>query len=80
MMDDWIPLALVPTALKALTGVQPPKYRTLYTAILDGKMPAEQRNGRWYVDRMHLAAIALQFRMVTLEPSGPLATPLDGMH
>ncbi|WXH26077.1 hypothetical protein WDZ11_24200 (plasmid) [Roseomonas mucosa] len=34
------------------------KYRTLYGAVLDGMIPAEQHGGRWYVQREDLPKIA----------------------
>ncbi|APT48399.1 hypothetical protein HVPorG_04695 (plasmid) [Roseomonas mucosa] len=63
---DRIPLSQLPRELrsaadildregKALQGV---KYRTLYGAVLDGMIPAEQHGGRWYVQREDLPKIA----------------------
>lgn len=45
---DVVQLAQVPRAVLAQTG-KPVSYRRIYLAILDGLVPAEQRNGRWHL-------------------------------
>ena len=58
---DLIGLTELPTALRRLTGAEPPPYRALYAKVVDGAVPAERTRGRWYVDRRNLAAIAKGF-------------------
>jgi hypothetical protein len=65
---DKVPLAQLPRELQHLTGARSPSYRTLYNAVLDAVIPAELINGRWYVDRSHLPAIAIQLGMAALTP------------
>jgi hypothetical protein len=38
-----------------------PRYRRVYNAILDGRIPAEQVNGRYRIARSHLPQIAELF-------------------
>lgn len=58
------PLSSVPTALQNLTGHQI-GYRPVYTACLDGRIPAHQIRGRWYVYSADLPKIA---RILGLKP------------
>ena len=58
---DLIGLTELPTALRRLTGAEPPPYRALYAKVVDGAVPAERVRGRWYVDPQNLAGIAEQF-------------------
>jgi len=61
MPDDTIPLTRLPRELQSLTGQQPPTYRRCYQTVLDGQLPSEQVNGRHYVKRADLAAVAALF-------------------
>ena len=53
---DVVQLAHAPRAVLAQTG-KSVTYRRLYTAILDGLIPAEQRNGRWHMTEKTIAKI-----------------------
>ena len=56
-MTDRISLPHLPAELRRLGS--PAQYRTLYTAALDGRIPAEPGpNGRWTVSRDDLPKIA----------------------
>jgi hypothetical protein len=57
-MSSRVPLTALSRELAALTGKPAPSYRKLYVAILDGKLPAEQVDGRYLVD-VQVAAQAL---------------------
>ena len=59
---DVVQLAQVPRVVHAQTG-QRVTYRRLYTAILDGLIPAEQRNGRWHLTEKTVAAIPTLLRL-----------------
>ena len=50
-------LPALPRAVAAATGSPAPSYRTLYALALDGRIPAHQRTGRWYVDDADLPAV-----------------------
>jgi hypothetical protein len=55
---DSILLPHLPRELAEFTGSAPPSYRRIYGLVLDGRVPAEQANGRWSVKREHLPMIA----------------------
>ena len=57
-MPQTIPLSLTSRELARRFGGSAPAYRRLYELVLDGKLPAEQVNGRWFVDEADLPAIA----------------------
>jgi hypothetical protein len=57
-MTKRVPLTALSRELAALTGKPAPNYRKLYLAILDGKLPADQVDGRYTVD-VRAAADAL---------------------
>ena len=52
-----IPLPALPRAISAATGGPTASHRTCYTAAVDGRIPAFQRNGRWFVDDADLPAV-----------------------
>lgn len=57
-MATHIPLSLLARALRDFVN-EPPKYRTLYSAILDGHIPARKnRSGRWEIAVVDLKLIA----------------------
>ena len=56
-------LTALPRELTALTGTQAPGYRRLWTEVVDGRIPAEQVNGRYQVRRTDLPAIAASLGM-----------------
>ena len=59
MSDDRIPLALLPRALREKYGdAVICNYRALYSRVVDGVIPAAQRNGRWSVESNDLDSIA----------------------
>jgi hypothetical protein len=64
MTDDLFPLTRLPGELRRLKLVElPVAYRSVYNAVLDGRIPAEQgTNGRWYWRNSDLPVIALAFR------------------
>jgi hypothetical protein len=57
-MSNRVPLTALSRELATLTGKPAPSYRKLYVAILDGKLPADQVDGRYMVD-VQAAAKAL---------------------
>ncbi len=57
-MTTRIPLTALPRALAAFAGQQSPSYRRLYALTLDGRIPAAQENGRWFVSKDDLPSIA----------------------
>jgi hypothetical protein len=62
-MPQTIPLSQTSRELSRRFGGSAPAYRQLYELILDGKLPAEQVNGRWFVDEADLPAIAATLGM-----------------
>jgi len=64
-MEDMEKVALtaLPRDLNALTGSQSPSYRRLYFMVLDGRVPAQQVNGRYFVRRSDLPGIAAMLGM-----------------
>lgn len=68
--DERIALVSVPRELKALTGGISPTYRQIWQAAADGDLPAEQINGRWYIKRADLPAIA-KLLGLSLAPGAP---------
>lgn len=58
MQENPINLAQLPRELARLTGGNPPAYRDLYQRVLNGQIPAESVNGRWYVAAADLPSIA----------------------
>jgi len=56
--DDLIALPDLPRELTELTGESPPNNRKCYAKIVDGLLPAEKKNGRWYTRRRDLPEIA----------------------
>jgi hypothetical protein len=60
MPADRIPLFLVPRLMRE-RGItrDPPSYRHIYLAALDGRIPAQREsNGRWSVRELDLPSIA----------------------
>ena len=69
--ESTIPLALLPRELSAHTGKPAPNYRRLYGMILDGLIPAEPINSRWFVRRDDLSTIAAKLGLTApLEATG----------
>ena len=57
-----IKLPIVPQKLKERTNKQPPSYRSIWTAAVNGSIPAELGpNGRWTVAEDDLDVIAAAF-------------------
>ena len=40
-----------------------PSYRQIYTRVLNGEIPADRSNGRWYVRRDDVPRIADMYRV-----------------
>jgi hypothetical protein len=55
---EMIALVDAPREAKRQGIDDPPTYRTFYVAVLDGKLEAERRNGRWEARRGNLLAFA----------------------
>ena len=55
---EKIALADAPREVKRLGIDPPPPYRAFYVAVLDGRLDAERRNGRWEASRGDLLALA----------------------
>ena len=49
-MSNKVPLTALSRELAALTGGPVPSYRALWTKIVNGELPAEQVNGRYFAD------------------------------
>lgn len=60
-MSDMIPLPILSRALANHTGAQALPYRKIYQGALDGRFPAIQENGRWFVSRQDLDNVAEAF-------------------
>jgi hypothetical protein len=58
MTTDEFALSLLPRELAAYTGRPTPSYRDLYMRVVDGRLPAHQTNGRWFIRRTDLPVIA----------------------
>lgn len=61
MIDEQlIASTQLPRELRDLnaTGRPVPRYPRLWQAMVDGEIPAERINGRWFVRKTDLAAIA----------------------
>jgi hypothetical protein len=59
MRHDLVSLPqLVRELMKLSGGRRVPNYRELYSMTLNGIIPAEQHNGRWYFDRDQVPTIA----------------------
>lgn len=57
---ERINLAHAPRELKGMAGrTVPGGYPRLYRMVLAGLIPAEQENGRWYLNRADLPQIAV---------------------
>jgi hypothetical protein len=55
---ERIPLVLLATELvKRGHTTRPPLYREVYTAIANGRIPAQRDNGRWYIQPHDLPLI-----------------------
>ena len=65
---ERFPLTVLNSELAALTGRAGPGYRKLYLKVLDGLIPAERVDGRYFVRRVDLPGIA-----VTLGLASPVA-------
>lgn len=61
---DTLGLAALPRELSALTGKPSPSYRQLYNMTLNGRLPAEQVNGRYQPRRADLPAIAISLGLM----------------
>ena len=60
---ELIPLTRLSPELRELTGSVAPGYRRLWTLTVDGRITAEQVNGRYQVRRTDLPAIAASLGM-----------------
>lgn len=58
-LEPVVALTALPRELTALTGKQAPSYRKLWSLIVDGRVSANQVNGRYQVPRTDLPAIAV---------------------
>jgi hypothetical protein len=66
--ESVIPLPQLPRELRALTGQEPPSYRTIYNMVVDDIIPAELVRGRWQIARPDLRGIAKRLGMIPLTP------------
>jgi hypothetical protein len=57
----WLSGAL--QELREMSDDPPPRYRDLYQAVLDGRVPARSVRGRWTIDRPDLPVVAREFGM-----------------
>lgn len=72
--QETVALTALPRELATLTGKPSPSYRRLYSLTLDGSLPAEQDNGRWFVRRTDLPAIAAMLGLAAPESAKAAAT------
>jgi len=66
-MTDYVPLTALSRELTTFAGKQAPSYRKLWTLTVDGRIPAEQMNGRYQVRRTDLPGIAALLGLTTSE-------------
>lgn len=52
-----IPLPKLAGKLRELTGKDAPSYVKLYHLLLDGRLPSETRNGRYFIRDTDLPAV-----------------------
>ena len=64
---ETVALTSLPRELAALTGKPVPNYRKLWSLTVDGRLPAEQVNGRYQVRRVDLPSIAALLGLVVPE-------------
>ena len=69
MPDERIPLVSATRELKAITVGRSPPYQHIWKLIANGDLPAEQINGRWFIKRADLPAIAKLLGL--LDPDAP---------
>jgi hypothetical protein len=64
MSNDRISLSETPGVLAKLVGDKAPvpTYREIYSRVLNGQIPAERRNGRWYLSADVIVALAEKAR------------------
>lgn len=67
-MRPLIPLAHLSRELTEATGRPAPSYRSLYSRVLDGHLPAVQENGRWYIRRADLLKAAAALGVLDTPP------------
>ena len=72
MTDATINLARIPSTVRSMVGrdAQVPSYQQLYHRVVSGTLPAEQRNGRWYLARPEVEAIARESASIDHEWGG----------
>lgn len=57
-------LSSVPRWLRENYVGDPPTYRKIYQDVVDGRHPALQHNGRWYLAEADIPHIASAYRLV----------------
>lgn len=73
MTDDTFPLSLLARELSGLTPGPVPGQRKLHQLVLDARLPAEMRNGRWQVRRDDLPLIAERLGLSLADTRQPVA-------
>lgn len=63
-MNDYVALTALSRELTLYAGRQAPNYRKLWTLTVDGRIPAEQTNGRYQVRRADLPSIAATLGLI----------------
>ena len=64
-MSKSLGLPRVCPKVAELTGQPlPGGYNRLYAAVVDGRIPARNENGRWYVSENDLPAVASVFGLI----------------
>lgn len=82
-MDDSpykIPLVRLSPELAAYTKLPPIPYRTFYSLVIDGKLPATRERSGWFVNRADLPAIARILAPVTAPSAKPRARKAAAGH
>jgi len=79
------PLSNLPRRLAELTGSAIPNGRKLYAHVVDGVLPAEQVNGRWYIAEADLPQIVEALGLTLARPAkrtpqakAPVSPPVQG--
>ncbi len=67
MTPQYVPLAELARELEQSTGERSPTYRSLYSMVLSGDLPADRNRNRWFVKRDDIKPIAVMLGLLTLD-------------
>ena len=60
-LTDLFSLPQGPRVLADFIGQRAPNYQALYRAVIDGRIPAERHDGRWWLRHEDMPEIARTF-------------------